>query len=315
MRSSIHKTYLYLLISLVTAPGILLGCASNNEGFRLKSGYKEFLKMQSANYDVKSTNPTATKMTDNEHERLGDLFYDQGNLSKAFIHYEKSLLLNPGNTQLQYKKGLLLVIGKLNEEAIKEFKAVLEKDSKDAPSYLGLGLAFFQIQKYGEAEENFQKAIELDPKLWKAHNMLGVIYDHKKNYKKAVKHYRTAIRLQPNNALLYNNLALSYSLRGDYAQAVELFQKALEAKAAGSFRKRIYNNLGMVLAKLGKYSQALETFTKGGDKGQAYNNLGCVYLHQGQREKAIQSFNKALEVRDTFYLKALRNLKNASTSY
>ena len=71
----------------------------------------------------------------------------------------------------------------------------------------------------------------------------------------------------------------------------------------------------MALAKLGKYSQALETFTKGGDKGQAHNNLGCVYLHQGQREKAIQSFNKALEVRDTFYLKALQNLKSASTSY
>jgi tetratricopeptide (TPR) repeat protein len=96
---------------------------------------------------------------------------------------------------------------------------------------------------------------------------------------------------------------------------VELFQKALEAKAAESFRKRIYNNFGIALAKLGKYPQALETFNKGGDRGQAYNNLGCIYLHQGQKEKAIQSFNKALEVRDTFYLKALQNLKTANTSY
>jgi tetratricopeptide (TPR) repeat protein len=299
----------------VTAPGILLGCASNNEGFRLKNGYREFLKMQSASYDDKSTNLRATVMTDEEHQRLGDLFYDQGNLSKAFIHYEKSLLLNPGNTQVRYKKGLLLVIGRLNEEAIKDFKAVLEKNSKDAPSYVGLGLASFQMQKYGEAEENFQKAIELDPKLWKAHNMLGVIYDHKKSHKKAVQHYRTAIRLQPTSALLYNNLALSYSLREDYAQAVEFFHKALDVKEAGSFRERIYNNLGMALAKLGKYSQALEAFTKGGDRAQAHNNLGCVYLHQGQREKAIQSFNKALEVKDTFYLKALQNLKSASTFY
>lgn len=185
MRSSIHKTYLYLLISLVTAPGILLGCASNNDGFRLRGGYKEFLKMQSASYDDISTNPTATEMTDEEHQRLGDLFYYQGNLSKAYIHYEKSLLLNPGNTQVRYKKSVLLLIARLNEEAIKEFKAVLEKDSKDAPSYLGIGLASFQMQQYGEAQKNFQKAIELDPKLWKAHNMLGVIYDHKKDYKKA----------------------------------------------------------------------------------------------------------------------------------
>lgn len=314
MRSSIHKTYLYLLISLVTVPGILLGCASNNEGFRLKSGYREFLKMQSANYEDE-TNPITTEMTDEEHQRLGDLFFDQGNLSKAFINYEKSLLLNPDNTQLRYKKGLLLVIGRLNEEAIKEFRTVLEKDSKDAPSYVGLGLAFFQMQKYEEAKRNFQKAIDLDPKLWKAHNMLGVIYDHKKDHKQAVRYYQSAIRLQPDNALLYNNLALSYSLRGKYAQAVEFFQKALEAKSAGSFRKRIYNNFGLVLAKLGKHSQALEIFNKGGDRGQAYNNLGCIYLHQGQKEKAIQSFNKAIEVRDTFYLKALQNLKTANTSY
>jgi tetratricopeptide (TPR) repeat protein len=74
-------------------------------------------------------------------------------------------------------------------------------------------------------------------------------------------------------------------------------------------KERVYNNLGLVLAKTGRYDAALDAFMKGSDRAKAYNNLGCVYLSQGDYRKAAQAFNKAIESSPTFYTTAHENLK------
>ena len=93
---------------------------------------------------------------------------------------------------------------------------------------------------------------------------------------------------------------------GDYEKAVQSFREALKHTSSSP---KIYNNLGLVLAKLGRYDSAFEAFSKGGDEAQAYNNLGCMYLQAGQRNMAIHAFEKAVETRPTYYMKAGENLK------
>jgi tetratricopeptide (TPR) repeat protein len=247
-------------------------------------------------------------MSPEEHERLGDVSFGRGDLGMAFIHYEKSLKLKPDNGKIHYKKGLLLAIGGMNEEAIEEFKNALKKVPKHALSYQGIGVAYFQMRKYDDAESSFKKALDLDQNLWRAHNFLGVIYDYKKQYKKAVREYKTAISLKEDDGSLYNNLGTSYSLAGDYENAVEALKRGLSTKNA---KNKIYNNLGLVLSKTGKYNEAWEAFRKGGNESQAHNNLGCVYLEQGKYTEAIRCFEKAIQLKPTFYKKASENLRKA----
>ena len=288
----------------------LLSCSAPKQNLWSGNNYESTFRSQlvHAPDNKTATSEALPEMTSEEHERLGDVHFRQNNLQAAFVHYEKSLELNPDNPRVHYKKGILFTVNGTNEDAIKEFQAVLKKDSKHALAYVGLGQASFQMKKYEEAAKHLQKATELDPKLWKDHNLLGVIYDYKKRHQKAAQEYRTAIALKPDNGSSYNNLGVSYSLQGDYKLAKEAFKEALKNTTASG---KIYNNLGLVLAQQGRHYEALEAFRKGGDEAQAQNNLGCAYLQQGEREKAIRSFEKAIESRPTFYAKASDNLKKA----
>jgi tetratricopeptide (TPR) repeat protein len=78
-------------------------------------------------------------------------------------------------------------------------------------------------------------------------------------------------------------------------------------------KNKIYNNMGLVLGKLGRYDEALEAFKKVGDEASAYNNLGCMYMAGRNYRAAIMAFQKAIEVNPRFYVKANENLKIAES--
>ena len=312
-----NRSFLLLTVILGVMAGSLFGCAAREQNARVWNEYRNLSKQQLSDFpgnripsiaDDTTDAEALPEMTGDEIERSGDLLLSRGNLSKAFVQYEKALQLKPDNIRVQYKKGLLFLLGRMNEDAIKEFQSVLETEPEYALAYKGLGQAFFQVKKYDQAEENFQRAVELNPKFWKAHNSLGIIYDYQKRYDLAIQEYSAAISLRPDNGLLYNNLGVSYGMAGENEKAINAFNKALETEYSGS---KVYNNLGLVLAKSGRYDEALETFRKGGGEAHAYNNLGCIYLKQGEFDKAISCFEKAIEINPTFYVKAGENLRKA----
>ena len=84
------------------------------------------------------------------------------------------------------------------------------------------------------------------------------------------------------------------------------FQDALQS---GSTELKIYNNLGLSLAKLGRYQEAYDAFRKGANAPKAYNNLGVVLLEAGQSQKAAVCFRKAIETNASYYEKANENLR------
>jgi len=291
----------------------LWGCAHHDP----KNSYEKLLETQmerdKAIARTEKVSPEKLpKMTDADHERSGDAHFQQGKLGRAYVQYTKALHLNPKNTRVRYKMGLLFLTKGLNEEAIKEFQVVLEKEPDHALAHEAMGLAWFQARQPEAAERNLQQALALDSKLWKAHTFLGIIYNHRNLPDVAIREHKAAIGLAPSKKILYNNLGISYALMGEYDNALKAFETALRG---GGSNARVYNNLGLVLSRLGRYEEALEAFRRGGNAAQAYNNLGCVYLHQGDYDKAIWSLEKAMEIAPTFYTTASENLKKARSDF
>lgn len=285
---------------------IFFGCASSNQpNQRIRGISNEEIPYYPDDNLIAKELP---EMTGDDYERLGDVLLRKGNLHIAFLQYERSLKLNSDNIRVEYKKGLTLLLGKKNDDAIEQFQKVLEKDPGFALAYEGIGRALFQKKEYDEAETYFKKAIELDSTIWKSHNFLGNIYDSQRRYDKAAWEYISALVVRPDKGLLYNNLGVSYSSAGKLEEAVEALQEAIALKYDNS---RVYNNLGLALANLGKYPEALEAFKKGGGEARAHNNLGCIYLRQGKFKKAILCFEKAIEIEPSYYTRASENLKRA----
>jgi Flp pilus assembly protein TadD len=307
-----HGRTSLLIAVLGTIFFFLLGCAGG-KGFRMEietgndSGQKiqELAENQTAGELPGKNLPD---MTGDEYERLGDALLSKKNLYLAYVQYDKSLQMNPGNLRVEYKKGLALLLGGKNDDAIKQFQIVIDKNPNYAPAYEGIGRAYFQKKEYSESEKKFLRAVILDPKLWKSNNYLGYIHDYRKDYKAAIHEYKSALQIKPEKGFIYNNLGVSYSLAGNYKKAVAAFDKAIELNYRES---KVYNNMALALAHLDRYDEALDAFAKAGGEAQAYNNLGCIYLGRGMFEEAVISFEKAIELEPSYYAKAGDNLKKA----
>ena len=321
MRAKKKRILFPLIIALGFMTGSILGCAASGQNLwrgneHGDSSLQKLKRMQEdrilSDFYDSSTAKKLPEMTGDELEMSGDAFLAKGNLPMAFVQYEKFLRLDSGNARIHYKKGLTLLLGRMNEDAVKAFQAAVKIDPECTPAYEGAGQAFFRMRRYDEAEMNFRKAVKLDSNLWKSHNFLGIICNYKKRYKEAVREYAAAILLMPDEGLLYNNLGMAFLMAGEYEKAANAFYKALET---GYSKNRIYNNLGLALSKSGRYKEAMEAFRKGGDRAHANNNMGCVYLAQGEFEKAAGCFTKAIEINPSFYVRASENLRKAKTGY
>jgi Flp pilus assembly protein TadD len=250
------------------------------------------------------------EITGDECEQLGDALLNKGNFYSAYVQYEKSLKLKPGNIRVEYKKGLTLLLGEKNDDAIRQFEMVLKKEPKFDLANEGLGRAYFQKKNFLLAERHFKKAIDQNHKLWMSYNFLGNIYDKKMDYDKAILEYTSAIAAKPDQGLLYNNLGVSCLLAGHNQAAIDAFGKAVEKNYRES---RVFNNMAVAYANLGHYDDATDAFRKAGGEAHAYNNMGCIYLEKGNYAEAVRCFEKAIAIEPSFYAKASDNLKKAKT--
>jgi tetratricopeptide (TPR) repeat protein len=315
-----ERAILSCLIGLLTlaASWGVSGCATSSPQVQGAWQYPALSKVPSEGLPERGSSADFSEMTSAKApsevsaealEKSGDIFMNNGDLSMAFVQYEKSLKMKPDNYRIHYKEGLLFLAGNRNKEAVGEFRKVLDREPEHAPTHEGLGQAYFRMKEYSEAKKHLMKSIKLDASLWKAHTFLGVIGDHEKKHDLAAQEYAAAISLRPADGLLYNNLGTSYILAGRYREAVNAFQKALETPYQP--KEKIYNNLGLALVELEKYDEALEAFRKAGGEARALNNLGCAYLREGKVEKAIGCFEGAIDASPTFYDTASENARKA----
>jgi Flp pilus assembly protein TadD len=296
-----------ILLGLIALAGG--GCASSNPQQALFGEYKKLLEQQKAGMPLEED--AAKKlpdMTAPEYERLGDTYLRQGNVNMAYLQYDKALRMDPKQTRVRYKVGLLFLNKDMPDEAFKEFQEIVKYDATFALAYEGIGQALLKKSHYDEAEQHFRHALSLSPERWQCHNFLGIVYDRQRRYDAAIGEYRAALTMKPEQGFLRNNLGMSYYFKGDYAEAVEAFTEALKTAPA---QNKIYNNLGLVLAKLGRDREALEAFKNGGDAAKAYNNLGVIYLGEKRYQEAIAAFENAVQLNPGYYAKATENLKSA----
>ena len=85
----------------------------------------------------------------------------------------------------------------------------------------------------------------------------------------------------------------------------------LNAVNLGLSDSRTYNNLGLVLFKMGLFIEAHEAFKKGGDEARAYNNMGVLYMENKDYARSIEFFEKAIGAKPSYYESAQTGLQKA----
>lgn len=283
-------------LAILLAATLLGGCAAR------KSGNGESFQEFAWGGD--------SELTADQHLQVGRGMAADGKPEMALVHLNRAQNMAPENIEIRAFKGEMLLEQGATEAALREFRAVLEKQPDHAGAHEGAGVVFYLAGLDDEAEEHLQSALETNPERWKANCYYGVLHDRRGNPDLAAKHFRLALKSANGKdaARVVNNLGVTHMARQQYRQAARLFRNALESGGASA---RTYNNLGLALTRMGRLDEALEAFRYGGNESKAYNNLGYVLLMEGRPQQAAGYFERAVELSPTFYDKAFENLKRA----
>jgi len=177
------------------------------------------------------------------------------------------------------------------QEAIRYYKAGIQKDPKNSQLYNKMGVAELRLNHNPAAAVDFQKAVKLDDKNTHALNNLGVIYFADKNYGKAVKYYKKALAINESNATYHSNLGTAWFSQNkvdramaEYARAIELdpdvFTKSNQAGSIARIestedRARYEFMLAKIFAQRGDWDNAFHWLQKAKEDG--YGSLKDVY--------------------------------------
>lgn len=218
-----------------------------------------------------------------------------------------------------------------DEEAVRVFKEVLEKERNMIDAWTLLARSLTRLGKLKEATEAYKRAIELDPKNPVLFFQLASIMDASGDYEKAIENLDLAISMKPDMSRAYALKAKIYFYKNDFENSLLNLEKALsinselplpyyirgliylregreylaekEFKMAekyeeeGSFHS-LHFNLGLFAYKRGDIKKAIEEYEKEikyyPDNYMARTNLALLYRKIGFFEKAIENFEALL---------------------
>ena len=191
---------------------------------------------------LEAANPAAVR-------NLAHIYYDRGDLPKAFVFLQRAKTLDPANIDLRFKLGLIYLAAGKFTEARTEDDFILGKDSgheggllllvelarttndletvrqrleslrpqfANQPALpLALGTLLLRKGDSPGAEVEFQKALTLNPKSSEAHQGLGHVHLARKDLKRAEQEYQTAADLAPLRSTVRLRLATTKMMAKD----------------------------------------------------------------------------------------------------
>lgn len=118
------------------------------------------------------------------------------------------------------------------DSAVVYFSLAIRQDSTVAINHYNLGLAYFQLKRYRDAEHALLKAITLSRQtlelMSKQHYMLGAAYMNQNKQKSAIQAYRKAIDVNAHAFECYYFLGTVYETLRDDANAATWFRRFLQ---------------------------------------------------------------------------------------
>ena len=116
------------------------------------------------------------------------------------------------------------------QQAIDQYKAVLERDPKNVNSVKGIAYLYLQMKKFEDAKQYYRKASELDPNDPEAYYSIGVI-DWTQSYQPRMEE-RSKLGLKPEEPLKDKKVcnALRQKVQDIIQDGISMLEKALQLR-------------------------------------------------------------------------------------
>ena len=183
-------------------------------------------------------------------------------------------------------------------DPIAQGKLIVRQNPNLPQAHLMLGEAYYNQQRFPEAEAEFKRGIELQPKTAGGRFYLGMSYLGEKEFDQAKATFNEMLSLGIGSAYGHYGLGLTLADQQNYQGAIDEFQKAIASDTPVS---GIYSDLGSSYAKLKMYDDAIAAYLQGkqkdGDDPDIENALADAYAAKGMTQQAQDARNRASELK------------------
>ena len=247
--------------------------------------YADLGKIDSATFAYEDAIKTDSKNAA-AYMRLGHLYKDRGDITKAIDYATIGLDLDPENLDYKYIIGSLLLLNEEPKASLPFFQAVTSKRPWHYWAHHNLGQALYRIgdetqgQHYMDLAKELQKGIQEVENWRNLANMnpdqlmlwvnLGNSLKNMGRIQEAKDAFLVALSISPMSFALQNNIANLCLMDGDTVQAINRYKTIL---SFDSTLVDIWLNLGVVHASSGRINDARQAWMKGLEYDSDNNTL------------------------------------------
>ena len=234
------------------------------------------------------------------YKNMGDCYYRIDSLLETQYYYYKSLILNPYNKILYGTLTRLLATKLSYDGATVVGSEAVTIDSTNVEAWKYLGVAYYKLNNYYEAQKSLEKALALGDTSLVICSHLGATYYFLHNDDEAEKYLLKAHKLNPEDMTVMYLLAVTYANIGKSIYGLELLDK-LDKMIANIDTIGMKANIqrGYMLRKLSRYNGAVNAFitaTNNFPKNPRYfYEVAVTYDRAFNKKKAFEWYTRCLE--------------------
>jgi tetratricopeptide (TPR) repeat protein len=237
------------------------------------------------------------------------MMYNQGRFDRAIQELKPDLDQNPDWEFGHRLAGLSYLNLRNNALAIASLTRAVQLKSTAFSTYLGLGQAYFNMQRYEQSIQILNQgepiaAKESEREKYKLYHLRGSAYYQLERFQEAVTDLTAAIRISGADWTDYSQLGIAYFTLNRHDDAIQALLKALALKpghgVTAEYLAKVYFKKGIAALSAKQYNEAVELLRKARDyntrDGYIYYNIAEAYLFLKNYAEAEKALTQALEL-------------------
>lgn len=184
------------------------------------------------------------------------------------------------------------------DRAVDAYRQAIRLNPNLAAAYHGLGSAYVQMGRAGDALEPMRTAARLEPNNPLVRLNLGITLANLRRGGEALAELNEAKRLSPGDARVHNETGnVLHNLFGRIDEALAAYE---EARRLNPNEPAAHHNIGLMLMRLGRFADAVAPLREALRLNPSYRNarflLSDAYSKLGRYEESIESWGRFLEL-------------------
>lgn len=243
--------------------------------------------------------PAGALAREQEHRNLGVAFYRAGMPEDAVREFRRVLELRPEDLEARFFLGLVALRGGHRRSAVRHFKGVIENGGGWAAAFHDLGLALEGLDRVEEARLCVEEALRIrprDPRILLSHAILLCKTGRMPEAAEAFRRHRD-VAPGPPGAAFFAFAGLAEAACGRTEEALRLLDEglALHPECAP-----LMLHAGTVRERTGAWDEAEALYLRAAElepgMAAAHKSLGDALYRRGELDAAARSFEAALRL-------------------